>query len=451
MLPPGPRTPAIWQTYRYVVTPASFMREMHAAFGDAVSFHSVMGKGIAVFEASLARDVFAAPPETFEPVPLVEALFGGSAVIAVSGDRHRRLRKLLNPPFHGEKVRGFLGAMQRAVRGSLGVFERAARTGSPVLMTDVSQAMALDVILETVFGAGDLDRVAGRATLLDTIGAFSPAIVGGQLLHKAWFPPWRRFVRARRRFDRWVGELVAQRRTRGAEGLGDDVLGILLAARYDDGTSMGDAEIRDQLFTLLLAGHETSAIAMAWCIYHLLRNQGALATLRAEVDGIGPDLAPEALTKLRYLDAVVSETLRIEPVVTDVLRTCREPLTLGGKWTIPPGGLAAVMLASILRDPRVYPEPERFRPERFLEQRYGASEFVPFGGGARRCLGAAFAQSELAIAVGEIVSRWEIELASGSPERSIRRNLTMGPKHGVPIRVLGPRARREAGGMRVAS
>jgi cytochrome P450 len=443
MLPPGPRTPALWQTYRFVTSPEAYMRGLHRKYGDAIRFRSLAGDGIAVFEAGLAREVFSAPADTFEAVSLIESLFGARAVIAVSGDRHKKLRKLLNPRFHGAQVKAFLSAMQRAVRAHLDEFDNAAETRRVIVMTDVTQAMALDVILETVFGEGALDRNTARAVLLGAIKGFSPAIVGGRTFHKPWFPPWRRFLRAREAFDRWVETIVRDRRARGADALGDDVLGVLLSARYDDGSSMDDAEVRDQLFTLLLAGHETSAIAMAWCIYYLLRNPEAFAKLRAELDALGPDPTPESITKLRYLDASLSETLRIEPIVTDVLRVCREPFTIGGRWTVPKGSNVAVMLASILRDPRVFAEPQRFRPERFLEKKFSASEFLPFGGGARRCLGAAFAEAELAVAVAEIGSRWEIELASTEPERAIRRNVTMGPKHGVRIRVLGRRRRVE--------
>ncbi len=439
MLPPGSPAPALWQTYRFVTSPDAYMRAIHAKYGDAAHFRSLMGEGLAVFEAGLAREVFAAPPETFESVALVEEIFGPGAVITVSGDRHKKLRKLLNPHFHGAAVKGFLAAMQRAVRANLGSFARAAETGQVVVMTDVSQAMTLDVILESVFGAGELDRDAARKVLLGVVRGFTPAVIGGKTFHKPWFPPWRRFVRARETFDAWVDGLLRQRRASNTARHGDDVFGVLLDARYDDGSPMSDAEVRDQLFTLLLAGHETSAIAMAWGVHHILRNPDVLATLRAEVDGLGPDPAPEALTKLRYLDAVVSETLRIEPIVTDVVRKCREPLTIAGRWTVPKGSLVGVMVASILHDPRVFPEPRRFRPERFLEKKFAASEFLPFGGGSRRCLGAAFAEAELAIALGEIVSRWELASASTEPERAIRRNLTMGPKHGVPVRVLGVR------------
>jgi cytochrome P450 len=439
MLPPGSRAPALWQTYRFVTAPEAYTRYIQRKYGDAARFHSLLGKGVGVFEAGLAREVFAAPSEAFDSVPFVEAVFGATAVIAVAGAPHRRLRKLLNPPFHGAQVRGFLGAMQRAVRANLGTFERAARTGVPVVMNEVSQSIAIDVILETVFGAGDLDRAVARQVLVDAVRAVSPAIVGGEWLHKAWFPPWGRFMRARAGFDRWVDGIVRDRRARGRGAEGDDVLGVLLSARYDDGSGMEDREVRDQLFTLLLAGHETSATATAWCIHYLLRNPDVLAKLRTEIDQLGADPTPEAIAKLPYLDAVVSETLRIEPIVTDVARVCREPLTLGGRWTVPAGETVVVMLAFVLRDARVFAEPELFRPERFLEKRFAAWEFLPFGGGTRRCLGATFAQAELALSVAEIAARWDLALVNGGAERSVRRNLTMGPKNGVPVRVVGPR------------
>jgi cytochrome P450 len=439
MLPPGPRTPALWQTYQFVTNPGAYTRRIKDEYGDIATFHALIGRGVAVFEASLAREVFAAPPDTFETSSLLESLFGSTAVIAASGEPHKKLRKLLNPRFHGQQVKAFLTAMQRAIRQRFDAFERAAKTGETLVMTDVSQAMALDVIIETVFGAGDIDRALARSVLLGTIRGFTPSIVGGRTFHKPWFPPWRRFVRSRDAFDRWVASVVRERRARADGALGDDVLGILLSARYDDGSPMTDTEVRDQLFSLLLAGHETSAIAMAWCVYYLLRNPGALARLRAEIDALGPHAGPEAITKLRYLDAVVSEGLRIEPIVTDVLRVCREPFTIAGRWTVPRGHVVAVMIASILRDARVFEDPDAFRPERFLEKKFSAAEFLPFGGGARRCLGAAFAEAELAIALAEIVSRWELQLATAEPERAIRRNVTMGPKNGVRVRVVGPR------------
>jgi cytochrome P450 len=199
---------------------------------------------------------------------------------------------------------------------------------------------------------------------------------------------------------------------------------------------MADAEIRDQVWTLLAAGHETTAVAIAWGVYWLLREPAVLTRLRAEVGALGKAPSPEALARLPYLDAIVCETLRIEPIVTDVSRRCRLPLRVG-PWTVPQGDVVMVNVGAILDDAAVFREPARFHPERFLEQTFGATHFLPFGGGSKRCLGAAFAQAELAIALATIASAWELKLASDAPERSTRRNITMGPGTGVRVRVLG--------------
>jgi len=198
------------------------------------------------------------------------------------------------------------------------------------------------------------------------------------------------------------------------------------------------------LMTLLIAGHETTAVALAWAVYWLLREPSTLSRLRGELDALGPHAGAEAIVRLPYLGAVISETLRIEPVVTDVARICRKPLPLG-KWCVPEGELALVNVSAILADPSIFPEPRKFLPERFLERTYSASEFMPFGGGSRRCLGAAFAEAELALALAAVASKWELELASERPERAVRRNITMGPKDRVRVRVVGPRARPRQG------
>jgi cytochrome P450 len=198
---------------------------------------------------------------------------------------------------------------------------------------------------------------------------------------------------------------------------------------------MDDAEIKDQVYTLLIAGLETTAVSMAWGVYWLLREPSVLEKLRDALRGIRD---VESLVKHPYLQAVCSESLRIEPVVTDVARKCKKPFPLG-EWTVPAGENVFVNMCLMLRDERIYPEPHRFRPERFLERKYGPAEFAPFGGGQRRCLGAAFAEAELAIALGTIALEWDLELASRDPERAVRRHITMGPKNGVRVRVRGKR------------
>jgi cytochrome P450 len=438
MLPPGPSTPAIWQTYRFVVHPREVTKTQVAKYGPAVRFHALIGKGIGFASPELAREVFAADPSTFETATTVPSLFGPQALLATYGEKHKRQRKLLNPRFHGARVKGYLDAMQRVVNGHLGALDRAASEGASVVIRDLSQTLTLDVILETVFGvrAAGEERDRARGTLVALMQSIVPSLVPSTALHRAWFPPWRTFRRRRAAFDAWVDGLVAARRAGGDPGT--DVLGTLLEARYEDGSPMDDSEIRDQLMTLLLAGYETTATAVAWGVYWLLREPATLARLREELDALGPSPAAEAIVRSPYLGAVVSESLRVEPIVTDVARVCVKPLRVG-PWTVPAGELATVNLLAILTDEKLFPEPEKFRPERFLERTFTAAEFLPFGGGARRCLGAAFAEAELAIVLGTIASGWELSLASPVPEQAVRRNITMGPRSGVVVKVGGRR------------
>jgi cytochrome P450 len=332
--------------------------------------------------------------------------------------------------------------MQGVIAARLSELADAAKTGRVVAMADFAQRLTLDVIVETTFGAGaGLDRDEAREILQGLIRGLSPVFVFAAPLRSPIFPMWRSFVRRRATFDRWVDGVVAQRRSSGV--FGGDILGMLLEARYDDGSAMADAEVRDQLMTLLIAGHETTAVALAWGIYWLLREPAALAHLRDELGALGQTAAPEAIVRLPYLGAVISETLRIEPIVTDVARFCRKPLALG-PWHVPEGELVVINISAILDNEKLFREPRRFRPERFLERSYAASEFMPFGGGHRRCLGAAFAEAELALAVGAIVSAWDLELATPEPERAVRRNITMGPKNRVRVRVVAERAQSRA-------
>jgi cytochrome P450 family 110 len=440
VLPPGPRSPAWLQTARFVRNPRAFTRDMCNRFGDAVRFHMINGRGVAFASPSLAREVFAADPETFGSSAMLSSLFGRHSLLATSQSTHRRQRKLLAPYFHGARIKSVFEGMRRVVRAHATALGKAARDQAVVVIRDLAQAATLDVILESVFGADpELDRPAARTVLVDLVHAITPSIAVSPKINKPLYPPWRRFLRRRAAFDAWVDrQLVRRRRGRA----GDDVLGMLVDARYDDGECISDAEIRDQLMTLLLAGHETSAVAISWGVYWLLKYPATLEALRRAIDPLGGDASAEALARLPYLDAVVAETLRVEPVVVSIERLCRRPLRVG-PWTVPEGEIAVVNLLAILGDPDVFPEPGLFRPERFLQRQYSAAEFVPFGGGQRRCLGAAFAEAEIAIALGTILGDWNLELASTKPERAVRRNVTMGPAGGVRVRVLGRRRPEE--------
>ncbi|MFO0741384.1 MAG: cytochrome P450 [Labilithrix sp.] len=429
-LPPGPTTSTFRQTYGAVARPLEYIRSLQAEFGDVISFNSLAGRGIAICDPAVAREVFAAPPEAFRTPQIAPNTFGPQSVIATWGPTHKKQRKLLNPHFNGQRIKAMYETMASVVQARLA----DVPIGRTIALTDVTQSIALDIILSTVFGdasGADLDH--GRKVLRRMVKCFAPAILISTRLHSRFFPPWRKYADSRADFDAWVDGLIADRRKRGA--LGDDLLGLFLVTKYEDGEAISDAEIRDQLVTLLLAGHETSATAIAWAIYWLHRTPSTLARLR---DELGAELTPDALVKHAYLNAVCSETLRIEPIVTDIMRVVKDRFQLR-QWTLEQGETIAVMMTGILKNPRIFPEPDRFRPERFLERTYSATEFLPFGGGSRRCLGAAFAEAEMAIAIGFLARDWNLELVDRE-ERSVRHNITMGPKHGVRVRFVGRRA-----------
>lgn len=425
---------AAYETIAYMLRPAAYIAGRRRRDGDAFTIRTFNVRGLGVCTPALAKEVFATEPDTFDSFATgLRGIFGPRSLFSTAGATHKQQRKLLNPRFHGAHVRGFSETMREVARKHFA----AQRPDRAVAMNDVGQAISLDVILETVFGGGGgVDLEGARKVLGEMLQGFSPLAIFSGVVRTRLFPPWRRFVDRRDAFDALVANAIRARRAAPAPGT--DILGLLVAARYDDGSAMTDGEIRDHLLTLLIAGHETTAISIAWGVHWLLRHRHALARLRAELDDLGPNPSVEALLKAPYLGAVCDETLRIRPIVTDVVRPLLRPLRIAGH-DVPAGHSIIVFLQAILTDPAVFPEPERFRPERFLEQRYSASEFLPFGGGHRRCLGAAFAENELRLVLGTLVTEWDLELTSTGPERAVRRNVTMGPEHGVPVRFLRAR------------
>ena len=434
MLPPGPRTPAFLQTLLFLRDPRGYSRRVVSEYGKTTRFRHLNGKGVVTSDPDIARRVFAADPETFETPPILAEILGSASVLATSGATHKRQRKLLNPRFHGSEVRALAQRMAHVASTHSKKLEEKRESGEVVVMAELAQTLTLDVILETVFGASaSFDRAEARKILVEAIAALSPLLIFSKVFRHALSPPWRRYTRARAALDAWVDTRIEERKSDS-----DDLLGMLLSARYEDGAPMSRREISDQVFTLLVAGHETTAVAIAWGVYFFLREKSAAEKLRRSLDELPANAPPEVLARVPYLDAFVKETLRIEPVVTDVGRLCREPLDLGD-FVVPKGELVAVNISALMSDEDLYPEASRFRPERFLERKYGPGEFPPFGGGHRRCLGAAFAEMELAIVLATFVREWELVLADQSPERAVRRNITMGPARGVRVRVVGHR------------
>ena len=297
------------------------------------------------------------------------------------------------------------------------------------------QAITLEVILRTVFGAeGErLDALRSLVQRLSRVMA-NPIWLWPRLqIDLGPLSPWGRFLRAKRDLDTFLFAEFARRRADGSTAR-DDVLSLLLAARYEDGEPMRDEELRDQMLTLLFAGHDTTATSLAFAVHNILRHPEVRERLREElvhVVGAGP-LAPEHVGKLEYLDATVKETLRLNPIISEVGRVLARPMRIGG-WDLPAGVVAAPCIYLAHRRPDVWPEPERFDPERFIGRRPSPYEFFPFGGGVRRCLGMAFALYEMKVVLAEVASRVELRLATGYRMQRVRRSITLAPSKGMPV------------------
>lgn len=444
-LPAGPRS-ALLATLDLIRDPYEAQRKLRRRYGDVMLFPALNGQVVLGLTPSFAKAIFTADPEHFGSwaTDTLIAVVGRESLLVSEGERHKRDRKLLTPPFHGARMRAY-GEQIRALARTH--FEARLTPLAMVNTHGMATKITIDVILGTVFGVShERSYDEGRAILNDIIADFSPAILFTKRLHLPFFPPWRRYLATRARFNRWLKEQIANARKRASESQQKDesVLGLMLDARYDDGSSMADEEIAMQLLTLLIAGHETTSISIAWAVHWLLHHPNALARVRGEIDALGPDADPEAIAKLPYLSAVCDETLRLHPIVTEVLRTVRKPLRVpmpdGKDIEVPVGVGVGVGIATIHEDPSIYGDPHAFRPERFFSRKYGPFEYLPFGGGHRRCIGAAFAQYEMKIVLATLMTEWNIELMRGAPEKPIRRNVTMAPQYGVPIRVVGRRA-----------
>jgi cytochrome P450 len=415
--------PGILTSLNFAYAPRNFIERNTRRFGSAYSVGGMHGPSIATSDPEHVRRVFAADSDAFATLSRVSLreLFGEHSVLINAGAVHRRQRKLLAPPLHGPRLRQFGATMQRIAD------EHVARlhVGQRVRALDFTTGYTLDVIVQTVFGATDASEARVlRALLQELVESIPPIALFVPPLQRSWFPPWARFLKARRRFRDWTQDKIAAVRRSPGE---DDVLSLLLQARFDDGSEMDDDEIRDQLATLLLAGHETTAIALAHCISRVAMHPAEAERLRAELASC------EDVLRAPYLSAFVDETLRIEPIVTDVARIATRDFALDDQLTLPAGRVVFVMIEGIHLDPHTYPEPLRFRPERFLERKFAPHEYVPFGGGVRRCIGAAFSDLETKIMLATFLRHVSHSLPRGRPDPRVRRNVTMGPKHGVPI------------------
>ncbi|MEZ4448409.1 MAG: cytochrome P450 [Nannocystaceae bacterium] len=444
-LPPGPRS-TLLSTYRALKSPFEHYREWQETYGDPYTVPALNGTVVITGDPALVQQIFTADADTYDPFA-VEAsapLVGDQSVILVAGDRHRRLRKLMSPPFHGARMRAYGRLMIDVARRAIARLE----PGRPFNALATTQGISLEIIVRAVFGVDDPARIATfERAMIETMEAVHPAFLFAKALQREFFGVGP-FAKFKRRRDAALALLDAQIAACRADPTGrEDILAMLVQARGEDGASLDDHEIRDQLVTLLIAGHETTAIGLAWALYHLHRHPEALARLRAELDGlgdaIGRDEGPEQIVALPYLNAVCNETLRLNPIVPDVVRVLRRPLELG-RYTLPAGTPVCPAAALVHQRPDLYPDPDAWRPERFLERKFSPFEFIPFGGGHRRCIGAAFALYEMKLVLAVFVQTGRFRLGSDDPLKPVRRNITMAPEGGVELIYEGPGGRGSA-------
>ncbi len=425
-LPPGPRT-ALAQL-RHLRDPYPYMLELARDWRDPVTVPILGGAPVVLtWGPEGARAVFTADPDTFTPGvnDALAVIVGEGSIFMMSGARHRRARKLLAPPFHGDRMAAYGVRIREAARRHLA--RRARGESAPVL--PLAQAVTLDVIIEAVFGERDEARVrALHDDILAVVAAFNPLVATWRALQREFggVGPWARFQRCARRLGERMAALMAEKRARP----GEDIVSLLLATRDEAGDALTDAEVQEQLLTFVIAGHETTSTSVAWAMRHLHAHPDALARLRAELDGAGEGAGGDALAKLPYLEAVCQETLRLDLPVPMVTRRLARDFELLGH-ALPAGATVAVGMYMAHRREEVFPESGAFRPERFVGRSYTPFEYMPFGGGARRCLGAAFAMYEMKLVLAEMLraGRWRLE--SDAPEGRAFRIGTYGPASGV--------------------
>ncbi len=348
-------------------------------------------------------------------------VLGEHSVLLLDEPEHMGQRKLMLPPFHGKRMKAYGDLMARVAADEIDRWP----TDAPVRMRPRMQAVTLEVILRAVFGVDEGERLNRlRDELRRTLNMLSDprramflVVLGPERLRK--LRPFRRYLQ---RVDELLFEEIRSRRSARDLAERDDILSLLLQASDEEGRPMSDRELRDELMTLLVAGHETTATALSWAVELLARHPAELERLEADV--AGGDGA--------YLDAVIKETLRLRPVIALVLRKLMEPMEIGGRL-LPAGASVAPSIYLVHRNPEVYPEPERFRPERFLEQPAGTYTWIPFGGGVRRCLGGAFAEFEMAVVLRELVARRTLRPVDRKPEHSVRSTITNVPNRGAEV------------------
>jgi cytochrome P450 len=396
-----------------------------------------INRGTFVFVTSpeLIKQIFTADPAVLcagRANRVLEPVVGSHSVLLLDGDEHLRQRRLLLPPFHGERMHSYGALMRDITSASLAHWP----VGERFAVHPHMQAITLSVILRSVFGLAEGAQMHALRPVLEEYFTPPPAFMAMLNFMQVDVPlsPYRRFLRRRAAVDRELYRIIRERRAEPDLAEREDILSMLLTARDEAGQPMSDVELRDELLTMLAAGHETTATALSWAFARILDDRAIYDRLMSELDALGRGpLDPAALPKLEYLDAVVKETLRLKPILPLVVRETMQPYSIGG-WELPPAIGLAPCIYLTQRRADIYPDPEQFKPERFLGAKIDPYAWLPFGGGIRRCVGMAFALYEMKIVLATVLRGARLRLAA--PVRTVRRTITLAPSQGTLVERL---------------
>jgi cytochrome P450 len=437
-LPPGPRASKLVQTVRFVRDPLGSALTSHRRYGDVweLKLASRADAFVVTAHPDHVKSLLTAKPDDAPSLtgesPL-RPILGPSSVLTLVGEKHMRQRKLLLPPFHGDAVTRYVEMIERVVDRELSRW----RLGDTFALAERMQAVTLDVIMNGVFGI-DSDAAQGSSghRLRETVsrlmrGSTTPAWQFAELQNARRTDPRGLMKWVLSWLDRRMYAVIRERRAQGSKPDAHDVLSLLLEARDEDGRPLTDHELRDELLTLLLAGHETTANSLAWTFERMLRTPAAYRTLTRLVRS-GDEQGPA------YVEATIHEGMRIRPVVPFIVRMAKRPWRLG-EYVVPAGTPVAMSIVALHHRADVYPEPFTFRPERFVAKKPGTYTWIPFGGGIRRCLGATLAMAEQRVVVRALAERVDLEVTDPAPEKARQRNVTMLPAKGGRVTVAAVR------------
>lgn len=420
------------------IDPVGFFRRHATADSPTIVRFPGLGEVLFFGDSQGARDILGVPSSgCVAPLPNpIEPVVGPGSLILLSGERHRRERSLMMPALHGEQSTSYAGIVATATKAELSRLDDDCTVGA----LDLAVNIALAIAIRVVFGIEDADRrklytEAVRRLLV----ANTTALMLVPALRRDWrgHGPWARLIRMRDDLDALLSDDMDSRRRAGTSS--SDMLDILLSVTDEQRGHRTDTELHDQLRTLLAAGHETTATSLAWALHHIYRDDQVLDRLTTELSEVS---TPKEMTGLPYLNAVIHETLRMHPPVPIVLRRLTEPRVVGA---VPcePGQVVGIALYSLHYNSDLWPDPNRFDPQRFLDHRPPASEYAPFGGGHRRCIGAAFAMMELAVAIGTIVTTVDLSMSeeerAAAPPRGVARGIAVTPSREITLEVAGRR------------